>query len=144
MEKRPKRREYQPRLTRMESEQALRLLQHTMAKLGVRSVYALLALTPDLNPSTLYRWFADAELGYVVELPIKAVREIANSLGAKHSTHGRSVDLEALLDSAERREAQNAELLESFRAYRIPYARALAAIRAAGHRLVPIDDGAQE
>lgn len=144
MEKRPRRRDYQPRLSRVESEQAFRLLKDAMAELGVRSVYALLALTPDLNPSTLYRWFADAELGYVVELPIKAVRELANGLAARHPTHGRSVDLEALLDSAERREAQKAELLETFRAYRIPYARAVAAIRAAGHRLVPIDESVQE
>lgn len=133
-----------PRLSRAESEEALGLIQGQMSRVGVRSVYALIALTADLNPSTLYRWFADADLGRVVELPIKAVREVADALAAKGDSSGPILQLNALLEVAERREARNAELIAEFRAHRVPYGRALAAIRAAGHRLVPIEERPRE
>jgi hypothetical protein len=144
MGKQGKRLGYQPRLSRAESEEAFRLIHDVMARIGVRSVYALVAITPDLNPSTMYRWFADVELGRVVELPIQAVRELADALIAKNETEGRSGELEALLETAERRESRSAELIAEFRAHRVPYGRALAAIRAARHRLVPIDESVQE
>lgn len=133
-----------PRLSRAESEEALGLIQAQMSRVGVRSVYALIALTADLNPSTLYRWFADADLGRVVELPIKAVREVADALAAKGDSSGPLLELNAILDVADRREARNAELVAEFRAHRVPYGRALAAIRAAGHRLVPIEEITRE
>jgi hypothetical protein len=131
------------RLSRAESESALGLIQECMSNAGVCSVYELFVST-ELKRSTLYRWFADAELGRVTELPIAAVRAIAEALAVEGDSVGPLRELSALLDVAERRDAHNAELIAEFKARRISYWRALAAIRAAGHRLVPIEDGAKE
>lgn len=144
MKEQGKRSDYQPRLSQAESGEAFRLIHKRMARIGIKSVYSLIALTTHLSPSTAYRWFADAELGRIVELPIVAVRELADALIAKNELEGHDEDLEALLDTAARREARNAELVTEFRAHRVPYGRALAAIRAARYRLVPIDESAQE
>ncbi len=131
------------RLSRAESALALALVQECMPSAGVSSIYELFVST-DLKRSTLYRWFADAELGRVTELPISAVRALAEALAGEGDAEGPLRELSALVDSAQRREARYAELIAQFRARRVSYWRALAAIRAAGHRLVPVEDGAQE
>ncbi len=131
------------RLSRAESESAIVLIHECMANARVRSIYELFVST-ELKRSTLYRWFADAELGRVTELPIAAVRALADALEIEGDSEGPSRELTALLDLAERREVRNAELIAEFKARRISYWRALAAIRAAGHRLVPIEESAQD
>ena len=131
------------RLSRVESQSALDLIQECMADAGISSIYELFVST-ELKRSTLYRWFADAELGRVVELPIPHIRALAEALAAEANSEGPLRELNELLDLAERREARNAELIAEFKARRVSYWRALAAIRAAGHRLVPIDESAQE
>ncbi len=127
------------RLSRAESEKALELIQQCMASAGIHSLYELFVST-ELKRSTLYRWFADAEVGRVTELPISAVRALAEAMALEGDHKGPMRALVSLLDSAEAREARNAALIAEFRVRRISYWRALAAIRAAGHRIVPVDE----
>lgn len=131
------------RLSKAESEKALELVQQCMASAGVHSVYELF-LSTELKRSTLYRWFADAEVGRVTELPISAVRALADALALGGDPEGPMRELASLLDSAESRETLNAKLIAEFRVRRVSYWRALAAIRAAGHRLVPVDESAEK
>jgi len=142
--KQSKRSDYRPRLSRAESEHALSLIRLLMSGAGIRSIYALIELTSELNPSTLYRWFEGAELGRIVELPIDAVRELAAALTVAKPVDASIHELNLLLDNAERREASTAGLIVEFRARRVPYCRALAAIRAAHYRLVAIEDPSLE
>lgn len=124
------------RLSKDESALALAIVRDWMRRLRIRSVYELFVLA-EVRKSTLYRWMT---CGSAVRLPIRSVRALASALATEAQSDEPLVEIERIVTLAEQRIRGEGSLMVEFRARGLSFQKAMSAIQAARHRVVPQEE----
>lgn len=105
-----------------------------MDRLGIRSVYELWLMT-DIPRPTLHRWLAEK-----VRFPIAGLRLVGDALSGLAGSDDPTKGIDAILRAGDIGANHLSLLAAECRARRVPYRRAIEAIRAAQLQIVPAED----